>query len=170
MLTQASTHKAASTHSDAVPINAPAAGGWLVCCTGVHRCAIPLAHVIETMRLLPIKPLAGAPSYVRGLCIIRGAPVPVVDIGMLLGGEAIRFGRLVAIRADIRIVALAVEAIEGIRVVGSEAFHHLPPLLRDVGAAMIAAIATLDDDLLLCLRTARIVPDDLRVVPDGAAP
>jgi hypothetical protein len=30
----------------------------------------------------------GAPPYVRGLCIIRGAAVPVADTGVLIGGQA----------------------------------------------------------------------------------
>jgi hypothetical protein len=30
----------------------------------------------------------GAPPYVRGLCIIRGAAVPVADTGVLIGEQA----------------------------------------------------------------------------------
>jgi hypothetical protein len=37
----------------------------------------------------------------------------------------------------------------------------LPPLLRDAAVEAVAAIGTLDAELLLFLRTARIVPEDL---------
>jgi purine-binding chemotaxis protein CheW len=132
---------------------------------------MPIEHVIEIMRALPIEVISGAPSYVLGLCIIRGAPVPVVDTGVLLSGQATRAGRLVAIRAGSRTIALVVETVEGIRAIGPEAFNELPPLLRDAATATIAAIGTLDTDLLFFLRTARIVPDDLlvRLEADGAA-
>lgn len=160
----AASGRVAATPNDAGTV--PEAS-WLLCRAGAHRYAIPIGHVIETMRVLPIETIAGAPSYVRGLCVIRGAPVPVVDGGLLLGGQPTQAGRLIAIRAGSRTVALAVEAVEGIRTIGPEAFNQLPPLLRD--AATIAAVGILDAELLLFLRTARIVPDDLRVGPDAAA-
>ena len=37
---------------------------------GTQLCAVPLDHVIEVMRTLPIKPVTTGPRYVRGLCII----------------------------------------------------------------------------------------------------
>ena len=111
--------------------------------------------------MLPIEQLSGAPSYVRGLCIIRGSPVPVVDTGLLIGDQVTRLERLVAISIGGRSVALAVEAVVGIRAIGAGASEQLPPLLRDAAVEAIAAIGTLDAELLLFLRTARIVPEDL---------
>ena len=51
-------------------------------------CAVPIAHVVEVMRALPVEPIPGAPSFVPGLAIIRGAPMPVVDLGLLTGGRS----------------------------------------------------------------------------------
>jgi len=134
---------------------------WLVCRAGTHLCAMPLQDVLEVMRMLPIEQLSGAPSYVRGLCIIRGSPVPVVDTGLLIGDQVTRPERLVAISIGGRSVALAVEAVVGIRAIGVGASEQLPPLLRDAAVEAVAAIGTLDAELLLFLRTARIVPEDL---------
>ena len=134
---------------------------WLVCRAGTHLCAMPLQDVLEVMRMLPIEQLSGAPSYVRGLCIIRGSPVPVVDTGLLIGDQVTRLERLVAISIGGRSVALAVEAVVGIRAIGAGASEQLPPLLRDAAVEAVAAIGTLDAELLLFLRTARIVPEDL---------
>jgi purine-binding chemotaxis protein CheW len=52
---------------------------------GSLLCALPLDDVVETMRPLPVKPLAGTPPYVRGVTVVRGVPVPVVDLAVLLG-------------------------------------------------------------------------------------
>ena len=134
---------------------------WLVYRAGTHLCALPLQDVVEIMRMLPIEQLSGAPSYVRGLCIIRGSPVPVVDTGSLIGDHATRAGRLVAVRIGGRIVALAVEAVVGIRAIAAQASAQLPPLLRDAAIETVEAIGTLDAELLLLLRTARIVPEDM---------
>ena len=47
---------------------------------GLHLCALPLGAVIETLRPLPLRPLAGAPAGVLGVAVVRGSPVPVIDL------------------------------------------------------------------------------------------
>ena len=133
---------------------------WLLCRAGAHLCAIPIADVIETMRLLPIEAVSGAPPYVRGLAIIRGAPVPVIDTGLLVGEQATRCTRLVTIRTGTRTVALAAEAVEGVSAIAPDKLGQLPPLLRAGASETIEAIGMLDAELILFLRTARIVPDE----------
>lgn len=122
-------------------------------------CALPLRDVIETLRPLPIEPLAGAPSYVCGLSILRGAPVPVVDLGLLLGAEQVRATRLVALRAGARTVAAAVSEVLGVRALARDT--GLPPLLKDVGHGAIQTLGSLDRELLLVLEGARIVPEEV---------
>src|ERR1035437_4647165 len=88
----------------------------LVIRTGTHICALSLIDVVETMRPRPVEPLAGAPEAERGLSIIRGAPVPVIDLGTLLGdGEDSLPTRFVTVRTGERKVALSVAAVLGIR-------------------------------------------------------
>ncbi len=134
---------------------------WLLCRAGAHLCAIPIEHVIETMRLLPIEAVSGAPPYVRGLAIIRGSPVPVIDTGLLVGQQASRCTRLVTVRTGKRTVALAAEAVEGVSAIAPDKLSQLPPLLRAAASETIEAIGMLDAELLFFLRTARIVPDDV---------
>jgi purine-binding chemotaxis protein CheW len=142
----------------------------LVFRAGAQLCAVPLDCVVEVMRELPIKPVAGGPRFVCGLCIIRGEPVPVVDTGLLVGDRATGLERLITVRTGSRTIALAAEAVLGVWAIGAERLSQLPPLLRDAATDTIAAIGTLDAELLFLLRTARIVPDDLfdRLVADRA--
>src|SRR6185295_1225682 len=75
-------------------------------------CALPLDHVTETLRPLPIQPVPVAPPFILGLSVIRGEPVPVVDLGRLMGfPEEPRIRRLVSVRVGSRRAALAVEAV-----------------------------------------------------------
>ena len=57
---------------------------WLLCRAG-RLLALPLENVVEVMRLLPVEPLPGMPSFIDGLCIIRGTPVPIVNAASLFG-------------------------------------------------------------------------------------
>jgi purine-binding chemotaxis protein CheW len=125
-------------------------------------CALPLESVIETMRPLPIEAVAGAPPFVRGLSVIRGAPVPVIDAECLINDEASEPKRYVMLRAGDQRIALAVSSVLGIREIDAQSFKELPPLLRDARAPFIAAIGALDAQLLLVLRAGRILPETLR--------
>jgi purine-binding chemotaxis protein CheW len=136
-------------------------GSWLLCRTGAGLCALPLDHVVEIMRLLPIEPAASPPPYIRGLSIIRGQAVPVVDLGILLGEPSSSAARLVAVRVGSRPVALAVAAVLGVQAIDESLLGELPPLLRDAASDAIGAIGTLDAELLFLLRMGRLVPDSL---------
>jgi purine-binding chemotaxis protein CheW len=120
---------------------------------------LPLTHVEETMRVLPVEPLAGLPPFVRGVSVIRGAAVPVVDAASLLGVGESRPTRFVTVKADDRRVALAFDAVLGVRAITDESLQELPPLLRDARSEVISAIGILDTALLVVLRSAHLVPD-----------
>jgi purine-binding chemotaxis protein CheW len=134
---------------------------WLICRTGKIICALPIEPVVEIMRLLPIEPLSGAPDYVRGLSIIRGAPVPVVDVGLIVGQQDGVPTRLVATRVAARIIALAVGEVIGISAIAAGAFGELPPLLQNAATDAITAIGARDGELLVFLRAGRLVTDDV---------
>jgi purine-binding chemotaxis protein CheW len=134
----------------------------LLCRMRSHLCAVPLEHVAETMRPMPVAPLAGSPPFVRGMSVIRGTAIPVVDGGSLLGSMAPASPtRFITLKTEGRHVALAVEEVIGIRSLAAVAANDLPPLLRSVNADLVSAVAMLDRELLLVLQTARIVPDSV---------
>jgi purine-binding chemotaxis protein CheW len=134
---------------------------WLLCRLGAHVCALPLGHIVEILRPLPIEPVADAPRFVRGLSLIRGSPVPVVDTTLLLDESGAEPERLVMIKIGGRLVALAVTAVLGVRSIDAGSAHPPPPLLREAAGEIVSAIGTLDAELLLFLDAARLVPREL---------
>jgi purine-binding chemotaxis protein CheW len=136
--------------------------GWsLLCRVDTRLCALPLENIIETTRPLPIEPVAGAPDFLLGLAVVRGAAVPIVDAERLLGGGQVSASRFVMLRVGERRVGLAVESVLGVRQVVADSLEELPPLLRGADAAAVSAIGTLDAELLMVLQAARIVPEAL---------
>lgn len=135
---------------------------WLACRAGPHVCALPLAHVIEIMRPLPVEPFARAPDFMRGLSIVRGAPVPVVDARGLLGEPSAPPRRWVTVTVNGRVVALSFDMVLGIYAIAPSSSENLPPLLKSAAGEVVMAVGTLDAELLLFLQTARIFPEALR--------
>lgn len=123
-------------------------------------CALPAAQVVETMRPLPVKSFAGAPTAVKGVAIIRGVPIPVVELAALLGGAANLPARFVTVRSGAGHIALAVDSVLGLSYIPTTALQALPKLLGAMDNSVVSAIGTLDTELLLVLNAARLLPED----------
>jgi purine-binding chemotaxis protein CheW len=134
---------------------------WLLCRAGSHHFALPMQQVIEIMRMLPIEAVAGCPPIVRGLSVIRGAPIPVIDAALLFDGQPGQCGRLVTVRTGKRTIALATQAVVGVWETADSELDDLPPLLGN--AEVIAGLKTLDQQLVFLLHVARVIPDDILV-------
>jgi purine-binding chemotaxis protein CheW len=127
---------------------------------GAGICAVPISDVVEIMRPLPIEAWSGAPDVVRGLSVIRGAPVPVVDLRTLLGASSdCPCTRFVAIRVGERRVALSVDAVLGIREFAPALRTQMPPLLSDACTELVEAVGALDTELFMVLKACSIVPE-----------
>jgi purine-binding chemotaxis protein CheW len=138
----------------------------LTCRADGKVCALPLTHVLETMRPLPVRPLADLPRFVQGLALIRGWPTPVVDARTLLGGgdtwPARRYVTLrLAAHDPRRVAALAVDEVLGITELPEASLGELPELLKATQGELISALGSLDNQLLLVLEHGRIVPDEV---------
>ncbi|WP_436530416.1 chemotaxis protein CheW [Actinoplanes sp. HUAS TT8] len=133
----------------------------LVFRAGPLFCALPLAEVIESMRPLPTRPLAGTPHYVRGLTILRGEPSPVIDVTRLLTGVTSEVDRYIAVRAGRGPVACATGPVLGVQDV-----HAMPPdgpstMFTGASRSLVAAVGRFGTEPLLVLRSIRTVPDEV---------
>jgi purine-binding chemotaxis protein CheW len=123
-----------------------------------------------------VRTMADAPAFVRGIARIRGGAVPVIDASRLLDGAAPSAAapapRFVSIKtATTRRVALAVDEVLGVAAIEPAQLSDMPPLLARAGGEVVSAIATLDAELLMVLRTSRLVPDDVwAAIDDASAP
>jgi len=142
---------------------APTKSALLVFRAHPYLCGVPLLHVLETMRPLPIADLNGMPGFVLGLSVIRGTPIPVVDAGSLLGkGRNRQITRFVTLRiGDGRWIALAVGEVLGIREMGQALLQEIPPLLQSAGSDAIEAICSLEAELLIVLQASKILCEDV---------
>ena len=140
---------------------------FLLCRNNEGVCALPLDKVGETMRLLPLDPFPGMPAHVLGVSIIRGFPVPVVDAARLFGaGRTAPPGRVVTLRVANRFVGLAVDDVIGVRAIPVALLHDVPGLLDAADASVVSAIAAADESLLVVLREARLVSNEVWVAID----
>lgn len=134
----------------------------LVIQAGDCICAFHLADVIETMRPLPVSPLPDTPAFLRGISIIRGVPTPVIDLGVLIdSSSASESERFVCVRSNDRTVSLLVSRVFGVRTVDVNDWSGLPGLIDRLMPECVQTLGTLDNQLLLMLRAAKLLPPEL---------
>ncbi len=127
-----------------------------------RMCALPLAEVEEAMRPLPVETMLGAPAGVLGVARIRGVPVPVVDLGHLLGeplrGAMVRF---VTVKQGRKRLALAVEELVGTRWLPKDSLHPPAASARGGVADAVESLGALEDKLLFLIRPVHLLQSAL---------
>jgi len=106
--------------------------------------------------------LPDAPSWISGVCVLRGNVTPVVDARRLLTGRPANdvssaSERWVSLRVAERRAALAVDAVLRAYTLPDEQ-RELPPLLAS--SPVISELAALDSQLLIVLSGAHLLSKD----------
>ena len=120
-----------------------------------HTYAIDVSQVREIVRWQPVTPLPNAPELIEGVIDLRGAVVPVVDLGRALGGAPVAPGqrtRIAVTEVDGLVMGLAVDA--AVEVLSVDVAHlEDPPALATRRLRLTRAVvrAGAEHDLVLSL-------------------
>jgi len=98
--------------------------------------ALDVAHVREVVRWQATTPLPKAPRLIEGVIDLRGAVVPVVDLGRVLGGAPVAQGptaRIAIVEENGLVMGLAVDAALAVMTVDASALEDPPALATQAG-------------------------------------
>ena len=123
--------------------------------------ALDVAQVREVVRWQAATPLPKAPALIDGVIDLRGAVIPLVDLGNVLRGERILPGagtRIVVVEADGLVVGLVVDAAVDVLHVEAEAVDDPPALVIQAGyGATRAVVRRADAAPILVLSLAHVL-------------
>jgi purine-binding chemotaxis protein CheW len=105
--------------------------------------ALDVAHVREVVRFQPVTPLPNSPRLIEGVIDLRGAVVPVVDLGRALGMEPMQVtpnSRVAVTVVDGLVVGLLVEAAVEVLQVNANSMEDPPALATHAGYQAARAV------------------------------
>ncbi|HEY8155592.1 MAG TPA: chemotaxis protein CheW [Myxococcota bacterium] len=108
-----------------------------------HTYAIDVAQVREVVRWQSVTPLPNSPSLIEGVIDLRGAVVPVVDLGRALGGAPAAPGqrtRIAVTEVDGLVMGLAVDAAVEVLSVDVSNLEDPPLLATQTGYDVTRAV------------------------------
>jgi purine-binding chemotaxis protein CheW len=105
-----------------------------------HTYAIDIAQVREVVRWQSVTPLPNAPTLIEGVIDLRGAVVPVVDLGRALGWAPGARTRIAVTEVDGLVMGLAVDAAVEVLSVDVGHLDDPPTLATQTGYDMTRAV------------------------------
>ena len=128
---------------------------------GAQEFCVDIMAVREIRGWSPATPLPHAPSYVGGVINLRGAVLPVIDLGSRLGlGEAEPTARHVIIVAHVagRTVGMLVDAVSDILTVTDDVVQTTPDVACDTVRAFVKGILAIDGRMISMIALDNILP------------
>lgn len=141
----------------------PAPGTTDVVCFDVAGCeyCIGVESVLGVNPLVRIRPVPGAPPFVRGVVDIRGRVIPVIGLRERLGAEAAEDDagrRIVVARTDGGIAGMVVDTVTRVARMRSEDVSPAPPELGALDC--VSGVARIGGAIVLVLDLDAVVNID----------
>ncbi len=126
-----------------------------------HFC-IDIMTVREIRGWTSATPLPHAPTTSRGVVNLRGAILPIVDLGVVLGLSATvttKQNVIVVVDSGSHVVGLLVDGVSDILTVGTEIIQEAPSIAAGSGNTKIAGVIEIEGRLLTLLSVGSLVSE-----------
>jgi purine-binding chemotaxis protein CheW len=129
---------------------------------GAQEFCVDIMSVREIRGWTPATALPQAPAFVRGVINLRGAVLPIVDLGARLGlGAADPTARHVIIVAQVekQIVGLLVDAVSDILTVSDDMIQPTPDVASEMVRNFVRGLLAIDGRMVSFISLDRVLPE-----------
>jgi len=129
---------------------------------GSQEFCVDIMDVREIRGWTPATALPQAPAFVRGVINLRGAVLPIVDLGARLGlGAADPTARHVIIVAQVekQIVGLLVDAVSDILTVSDDMIQATPDVASEMVRNFVRGLLAIDGRMVSFISLDRVLPE-----------
>ena len=130
---------------------------------GAQEFCVDIMEVREIRGWTPATALPQAPPFVRGVINLRGAVLPIVDLGARLGlGAADPTARHVIIVAQVQnqVVGLLVDAVSDILTVTDDMIQPTPDVASEMVRTFVRGLLAIEGRMVSFISLDRVLPDN----------
>jgi purine-binding chemotaxis protein CheW len=153
------------------PKNIVAASQFLTFSLGQEEYGIELLKVQEIKGYSAITPIPNTPPHIKGVMNLRGAVIPIVDLRIRFGMEAIeytQFNVIIVINVGTKVMGLLVDAVSDVLNVASEDLRPAPDFGTQADTRFISGMASAGDKVAVLLDLDTLLSDtDVTVTADA---
>jgi purine-binding chemotaxis protein CheW len=130
--------------------------------------AVDVLGVREVIEVTPITRVPSLPAAIRGVVNLRGAVVPVIDLGVRFGQAPLALGKRscivvveVTTAGEPAIVGLLVDAVNQVIELGEDAIEPVPPFGTRAAVELLEGMGVVGSSFVLLLDVTKVVSDGL---------
>lgn len=141
---------------------AAAAGELIAFRIGEQEFCVDIMAVREIRGWTPATPLPRAPGYMKGVINLRGAVLPIIDLGARFGlrtSEPSERHVIMVAHVGGRMVGLLVDAVSDIIQLTDEAVQPTPDVASEQVKAFVKGIFAIDGRMISLIELDRIIPE-----------
>lgn len=150
-----------------LPASGTAAPQYLTFSVGQEMFAVGTLCVREIVEYGPITALPMAPPSVRGITNLRGAAIPVLDLGLCFGGSQTQESpRTCIVMLEVHglggagLVGIIVDAVSEVLEIPSEQIEPAPALQGRLSPTFVIGIGKLNDRFVVLLDIEQMLSSD----------
>ena len=129
-------------------------GKYLVFMVDKENYGLEIKYVTEIIGLQPVTPVPDLPGYIKGVINLRGTVIPIMDVSLKLGGEALEFGtrsRIVVVEHGDVAFGVIVDGVREVRVIKKEQIEPADSVDSNISREYLKGVAKIDDGRLIVL-------------------
>lgn len=129
---------------------------------GEQEFCVDIMAVREIRGWTPATPLPRAPGYMKGVINLRGAVLPIIDLGARFGlrtSEPSERHVIMVAHIGGRMVGLLVDAVSDIIQLTDEALQPTPDVASEQVKSFVKGLFALDGRLISLIELDRIIPE-----------
>jgi len=129
---------------------------------GEQEFCVDIMSVREIRGWTPATPLPRAPGYMKGVINLRGAVLPIIDLGARFGlrtSEPSERHVIMVAHVGGRMVGLLVDAVSDIIQLTDEALQPTPDVASEQVKSFVKGLFALDGRLISLIELDRIIPE-----------
>ena len=131
-----------------------AGGEFLTFRLGAEEYGIDILRVQEIRSYEAPTRIANAPPFIKGVVNLRGVIVPIVDLRLKLGCEAVEYNEftvVIVLNVAGRVVGAVVDSVSDVLELSNDAVKPAPELASSVDTSFITGIGNVADRMLILM-------------------